>query len=252
MNITYAEVKKRAPKSRDTWFRKLIGDPVAIPLTYLLARYTEVTPVALTKATIIWGLGAAIAFAIGALPLGIFFHYLRFLFDAMDGKLSRIKQEDDTYRGALDFLGDGIVDTLVVIGLAIHGDKTLLTLFLIWMSISFLIHRSTSLSYRLMQQSNIKSKEFVSPEMEKIYGNSRIIALYYKLTRKTEKWGINPIPSAAESSVLIFIVGPLVWSLTNSIQWMYLFVSIGIILSLPVTIGAGVIAYTLAKSGDKN
>jgi len=252
MKITYAEVKQRAPKGRDTWFRVLITNPIAIPLVYLIAKHTKMDSKGLTYIGLGSGVAAAAAFSIGAFQAGIVFYYTRFLLDAMDGKLARVIQEDDTYRGALDFLGDGIVDVLVVIGLAMHGDKTLLILFIIWMSISFLIHRFTSLSYRLMQQSNIKSKEFVSPEMEKIYGNSRIIALYYKLTRKTEKWGINPIPSAAESSVLIFIVGPLVWSLTNSIQWMYLFVSIGIILSLPVTIGAGVIAYTLAKSGDKN
>lgn len=251
MNITYKEVKKRAPKGRDVWSRKLLTDPIALPLTYLLAKYNVVSSLGLTLLTYAFGVLAALAFGTGNLILGVTLYYTRFLLDAMDGKLARVKQEDDTYRGTIDFLGDGIVDVLVVVGLAIQGDKTLLFLLLAWLGICFLIHRSTSLSYRLLQAKGISSKNFVSPEMEEIYGHNRLIEWYHKLAYKAEKHGTNAIPSAAESVVLMYIVGPLLWSFTNNIQWMHFFVSLGVLLSLPVTLGTGVIAYQLSRKETK-
>ncbi len=251
MNITYAEVKERAPKGRDTWFRKLIADPIAVPLVYWLAKYTGMTPIALTLLTYVFGTLAALAFGTGNLILGAVLYYIRFLLDAMDGKLSRVKQEDDTYRGAMDFLGDGLVDVLVVVGLATQGGQTLLFLLLVWMCINFLIHRFTSLSYRLMNQYEIWSKGFVNPEMEEVYGRNWLIKQYHKLTYRAEKKGINAMPSAAESAVLMFIIGPVTWNLTNSVGWMYFFTSVGILLSLPVTAGAGVIAYQLSRRQAK-
>lgn len=249
MKTTYREAKESAPKGKDTWFRVLLVNPIAIPLVYLIARHTNVTSIGLTLLAYLFGTLAALAFGIGDLLTGGVLYYLRFLLDAMDGKLARVKQEDDTFRGSMDFLGDGIVDVLVVIGLAIHGDATLLFLFVLWMCVCYLIHRFTSLSYRLMNQRGIAGKEFASPEMREVYGNSSLISWYYRLTSKLEKWKLNTIPSAAESSVLMFIVGPILWELTGMISLMHIFTGIGIFVALPVTLGTGLIAYRLSRRG---
>jgi len=258
MEISWKEFRRRAPKVRDCWARKLLADPIALPLTYFLVRHTKVTPVQLTIGSFLTGALAGLAFASGHLITGAGFYYLHFLLDAMDGKSSRVRQEDDTYRGSLDFMGDGIVEVLVAVGLALSGDKTLAILLLGWMCIYYLGLRFYSLTYKTMMDRGIQNKLLVDPKMEAIYLKSVgglvgwIIKTYHRVSYKMAWLGVKPIPSTGESAVLIYVIGTTTWLLTVDISWMYLFTSIGIIFALPVTVGAGIIAYALTKGGGVN
>jgi len=255
MEISWKEFRRRAPKVRDCWARKLLADPIALPLTYFLVRHTKVTPLQLTLGSFLTGALAGLAFALGHLITGAGLYYMHFLLDAMDGKLSRVRQEDDTYRGSWDFMGDGLVEVAVAVGLALSGDKTLAILLLGWMCVYYLSLRFYSLSYKIMMDRGIKNKLLVDPKMEAIYLKNVgglvgwIIQTYHKANYKLAWLGVKPIPSTGESAVLIYVIGTTTWLLTVDISWMYFFTSIGIILALPVTVGPGIIAYALAKGG---
>jgi phosphatidylglycerophosphate synthase len=254
MNQTYQEVRKKAPKKRDTWIRRIACDPIAIPLTYLLTRYTNVTPLGLTVSAFLLGMVAATWFALSHILVGAVYYYGHFLLDGMDGKLSRIRGEEDTYRGMWDFVLDGIVCVTVVIGLGIgSGDRLLTLVLLVWTSLHFLEMRFSSTIYHLMAQKRISSSRLVNEDMEELYTRKTggliqwTVRLYHRLAYRMEEVGLNTIPTVGEAAFLLFIVGPILWNLTDNIEWMYIASVIGMVFMLPGILGQLVIAYILAK-----
>jgi len=245
MSITWKEAKRLAPKKRDTWTRVLLLNWWATPLTYLLAKYTTTTSKGLTY--IGWGFGvcAAACFAQQAFIAGAIFYFTHFVLDGMDGKLSRLKKEDDTFRGMLDFTFDGIACVAVVIGITVgYQNHFLANLLLIWMCLHFLDMRFGAMVYNLKATKGIKGSNLINAQVEETYGKSKLMALYVKVQTQLEKVGMNALPTVGEAAFLMFVIGPL----TNQ---MYLMTILGILCTIPAMIGNYVLAYKLARKETK-
>lgn len=101
---------ERGAKKLDYPFTVLFTDPVAIPLTRMLARGGKVTPDAITALALLCGLLVLPAFAFGhraALAAGGVLFYLAFVLDCVDGKLARATGKTSERGKALDALADG-------------------------------------------------------------------------------------------------------------------------------------------------
>jgi len=100
----------RGAKKRDYWWTVLATDPLAIPLSRLLAKRRWLTPDQVTALALGAGLAVGPAFAIGtrwALVLGGLLFYAAFVLDCVDGKLARALQVTSARGAALDALADG-------------------------------------------------------------------------------------------------------------------------------------------------
>jgi phosphatidylglycerophosphate synthase len=96
-----------SPRPRDVWTR-LVVDPLADPLSRLLAPHPEITPNRVTALAGLLGVAAAGCLAAGRLRLGGLLFLLRFFADCLDGKLARL-QGSSSARGALFDVGTDVV-----------------------------------------------------------------------------------------------------------------------------------------------
>lgn len=256
--ITWAEVKDKAPKVRESYTKKFLCDPIAIPLVYLVIRYTRLTPVHITVLSLVLGIVTGVAFGLGMLATGAILYYIHFLTDAMDGKMSRVKGDDDTYRGTLDFIGDSVAEVCIIVGLAVNSDKTLALLLVIFTAGYLLYVKCTSMVHRLLAQRELKTDLLATREMEQVYlrGADNVlvawaIRTYSKIAYRLAKHGLIAIPPVSLALLLPCMVGPLAQSISGDIALMYWFALAGIGVIYPITLGPGVLAYTLAKGKAK-
>jgi len=237
-NITWQIAKARAKKERDIWVRRLVCDPITTPLAYLLARYTHVEPFHVALFTFLVGITAAGWFWSGHLWEGAIAYAFSFLSDSLDGKLNRVLDIDDTYRGMIDFLLDGIVCFAVVVALAWYSRHYQLTLLLLgWMGLHYLDMRFTSALYRLKAQAGERDVWLIGKEKKGILG---------KYTAFVKRFRTYPHPTLGEGVVLMFIVGPVLWHFIG-IEWQGWMVILGIAFILPETLGAAILALKQAK-----
>ena len=240
MRIAYKEAKRRAGKERDIWMRKLICNPITTPLAYLLARFTSVQPLFVTALTFLTGIAAAGSFLRGHLVGGAVLYATSLLLDSLDGKLNRVLGRDDTYRGIIDFILDGVVCATVTVSIAWYSGDFLLTVMLLgWMSLHYLDMRYTSAAYRLKAQTGDTNVWLITES-----NRGWILRTYGWFVRKFHTY---PHPTVGEAVVLMFVVGPILWARTENITFENLAVVLGIVCTIPETIGAGIIAYKLVK-----
>ncbi len=110
-------------KPRDYWWTVIAVDPIAIPLTRLLAARRWATPDQITAASVALGLPVGVAFGLGTrtgLLLGAALFYLSFLLDCVDGKLARALATTSPIGQTLDLLGDGARRASASLGLAVY------------------------------------------------------------------------------------------------------------------------------------
>ena len=108
--MTAFEADARGAKKRDYWFTVLLTDPVAVPLTTLLAKRRLLTPNQVTIISLLLGLSVGVFFATGerwGLIAGGIAFYLAFIIDCVDGKLARATGITSDKGQALDALADG-------------------------------------------------------------------------------------------------------------------------------------------------
>ncbi|GII75601.1 hypothetical protein Sru01_05830 [Sphaerisporangium rufum] len=98
-------------------------DPVACRVALFVANRTEITPNALTRLSLVLGIGAAACFAFGHLVAGALTFYVSFLVDCVDGKIARLKGTGTPFGLWLDFVGDRIREVCCAAGLA-YGQYT--------------------------------------------------------------------------------------------------------------------------------
>jgi phosphatidylglycerophosphate synthase len=243
--ITWQEARQLAPKKRDTWTRVLLLNWWATPLTYLIARYTRMDAKGLTYIGATVGALSALMFSQEKFVTGALLYFLHFALDGMDGKLSRIRKEDDTYRGMMDFTLDGIVCALVVIGLAVgYNNYPLTTLLLVWMSLHFLDMRFGAMVYNLKATRGIASSGLIGNDVEEMYGKSTLMNTYIRVQAKLEKFGMNALPTTGEAAFLMFVIGPIT-------GWAHVMTMLGIFCTVPAMVGNYVLAYKLAKKEPK-
>lgn len=117
------EADARGAKKRDYWFTVLLTDPVAVPITDLLAKRRLLTPNQVTIVSLLLGLSVGVFFATGerwGLIAGGIAFYLAFITDCVDGKLARATGITSDKGQALDALADGARRASASFGLAAY------------------------------------------------------------------------------------------------------------------------------------
>lgn len=110
-------------KKRDYWWTVLVVDPVAIPLTRLLAKRRWATPDEVTIVSLVFGLLTGLFFAVGerwALVTGGLVYYISFVLDCVDGKLARALKVSSARGHALDAMSDSARRASAAIGIVIY------------------------------------------------------------------------------------------------------------------------------------
>ena len=114
---------KAGEKQRDYWWTVLAVDPLAIPVTKLLARRRWLTPDQVTLASLVLGLGTGPLYAFGSrasLVAGALAYYASFVLDCVDGKLARATGTSSPRGKALDAIADGARRTSAAVGLTAY------------------------------------------------------------------------------------------------------------------------------------
>ena len=114
------EANEQGAKKRDYWWTVLVVDPLAIPITRLLAKRRWATPDEVTIVSLVLGLLTGLFFAVGetwALMTGAFIYYFSFVLDCVDGKLARLLGTSSSRGHALDAMSDSARRTSAAIGI---------------------------------------------------------------------------------------------------------------------------------------
>jgi phosphatidylglycerophosphate synthase len=114
------EFRRRALKSRDSWWAVLVVDPLALFVVAMLARISWVTPIQLTVTGAALGVAAVASFGAGQLVLGAILFEMRFFFDCLDGKLARVRGLTSPRGAFLDLTMDVILISGAMGALAWH------------------------------------------------------------------------------------------------------------------------------------
>ena len=125
MIATEAKLEANADgaKKRDYWWTVLVVDPLAMPITRLLAKRRWATPDEITIVSLILGLLTGLFFAVGdtwALITGGIVYYLSFVLDCVDGKLARILELSSPRGQALDAMADSARRASAAIGIVTY------------------------------------------------------------------------------------------------------------------------------------
>ena len=110
-------------KKRDYWWTVLVVDPVAQPLTRLLAKKRWLTPDEVTIVSLVLGLMTGLLFAVGdrwALITGGLVFYVSFVLDCVDGKLARTLNISSPRGYALDSMSDSARRASSAIGIVTY------------------------------------------------------------------------------------------------------------------------------------
>ena len=110
-------------KKRDYWWTVLAVDPVAVPVTRLLAKRRWMTPDEVTIVSLVLGLFTGLFFAVGdrwALVAGAVVYYVSFVLDCVDGKLARRLKLSSSKGHALDAMSDSARRTSAAIGIVTY------------------------------------------------------------------------------------------------------------------------------------
>ncbi len=225
-NLTLAQAKQRALKNMDAWTEVLLCDPVSLPLAYILAKYTGVSPFFLVALTLVARIAAAISFWQGWLLVGGLLAFAGFVLDGTDGKLARILKKNETLRGTLDFVLDQVGYAGMILGLALFilrtNNGSSLVILLIW-TLLYCIHLSlTSTLYRLMNEAGV-SVYANATEVRKTYLSGiqiidnhalknlfvALMSLYCWVRDKTAKLRMMAFPMPVDSQVLLFVIAPI-------------------------------------------
>ena len=110
-------------KKRDYWWTVLVVDPIAIPLTRVLAKRRWMTPDDVTIVSLVLGLLTGLFFAVGdrwALVVGGIVYYASFVLDCVDGKLARTLNLSSARGHALDAMSDSARRASAAIGIVTY------------------------------------------------------------------------------------------------------------------------------------
>lgn len=127
MNSITLKQAQSSAKKRDVLWTVLIIDPIAIPLTWVFAKYPNISPNVLTLFSLFLGITSAYFFSLGKheyLILGAIIFQLSFLFDCIDGKLARATNRETEIGKKLEFIRDKTTHMLNLAALT-YGQYTL-------------------------------------------------------------------------------------------------------------------------------
>ncbi len=211
---------RNAYKSRNSWWGYFILHPVAIRCLWFFANFTSVRPEFLCISGLLIGLAALPFFAQGtqqALLIGAIIAYISNLFDAMDGKLARLKGLASPFGAYLDSIVDVIKHTAFIIAL-IYGqyqvsDRPEVVLYTgIGLVVLFAFkYTNENMLGRIRAFLPVETPAKTSSENE--FRSKQ--GWFERFDAYCAERSIRPAPCGVEFITLMFIVGPLV----NQVMW---------------------------------
>ncbi|WPD19678.1 CDP-alcohol phosphatidyltransferase family protein [Thermaerobacter composti] len=193
-------------KPMDAWWTVLVIDPIAVRLTVWIARYTRLTPNAVTAIANLIGFLAGLAFLTGSLAAGAVLYQVAFLFDCVDGKLARYKGMSSPVGAFLDWILDRSMDVYAAITLAIGafrrtGDVHVLVAGMVWLGLF-------SVRYLMVQRRHLLLGFGQEPQESIRVGLARkgFARRWMDLCRRHRLY---PVPSNIEIFLATFTVFPL-------------------------------------------
>ena len=118
------DFRRRALKTRDSWWAVLVIDPLALPVLAVLVRLPWVTPIRLTMVGVAFGVAAVGSFGTGHLVLGAILFELRFFADCLDGKLARVQRLTSPQGAFLDLTMDVVLISCAMAALGWHLSRS--------------------------------------------------------------------------------------------------------------------------------
>lgn len=146
-------IEEAITKPRDAWVTKLLFDPVAVPLSYVLGKL-GVHPNAITISSLLVAVFAFILMVFLDLP-NIFFllfallFYLSFLLDCIDGKVARLTGKKSEFGAKLDSKTDNITKVLFLIGYVFGPLKEIWYIALLIVLVHYFLHYLFLYRFRL-------------------------------------------------------------------------------------------------------
>ena len=116
MKYSYNTIQKSL-HSQEPWINVIIFKYITIPLVYFIVNYTKITPNIISIISLIFGLSSAYFYFTNEVFYGGLFYLISYIFDAIDGKVARIKSSGKAYGEWLDMAIDRL--NLVFISTAI-------------------------------------------------------------------------------------------------------------------------------------
>jgi phosphatidylglycerophosphate synthase len=120
--IKYLQVRRKNGnllKNVDAWSTVFLFDPIAIPLTKVIAR-TKITPNQISVSRLFPSVLAAVlllSYRRDVQILGAITVYLTFLMDCVDGKLARLKHVQSEFGRKIDYLCDSLGKLIALLSL---------------------------------------------------------------------------------------------------------------------------------------
>ena len=126
-------------KAYEPWSTIFITDPLAIPLTPLMARW-KIHPNLITFLSLVAGLANGRFFAEGMWVWGVILFELSHLMDCLDGKVARLRGMSSDFGMKLDLLADWMRKPSAFLGIAIYFQSRGQELFVVLTAVSLVIH----------------------------------------------------------------------------------------------------------------
>jgi len=191
-------------KKAEFWSTIFLFDPLAIPLTKIIAK-TKITPNQISISTIFSSILAAVFFLSSQRYmqiLGAVTFYLTFVLDCVDGKLARLTNTQSEFGAKLDYLCDHFSKLFILLALIYSqfylwaGGKA----FIFGMGLLFIHYLLHCLHLILIGKNAYKEYP----------GYRELLAFKTNLGRKFIKQGIFPsLYSYSEEKHLLLIAGPI-------------------------------------------
>ena len=104
--------------SQEPWINVIIFKYITIPLVYFIVNYTKITPNTISIISLIFGMSSAYFYFTNEVFCGGLFYLISYIFDAIDGKVARIKGSGKPYGEWLDMAIDRLNLTFISTAIA--------------------------------------------------------------------------------------------------------------------------------------
>ena len=105
MKYSYNTIQKSL-HSQEPWINVFLLKYITFPLVYIIVNYTKITPNIISLLSITFGVYSAYNYMLGNVLLGGSMYFISYVFDALDGKVARIKETGRPYGAWLDICID--------------------------------------------------------------------------------------------------------------------------------------------------
>lgn len=142
MKYKYSEIKNYF-HNREPWLNVFVFSIITKPLTFAVVNFTQITPNHISLLSLSFGLGSAYCIAVGNIHLGVLLYFISYVFDAIDGKVARIKKNGKVYGGWMDILIDRINLTLISSAISLNyynntQDVSIFLLNMLFLGLAFI------------------------------------------------------------------------------------------------------------------